>query len=381
MATYNGDNDNNTYTGTSSADVINGNGGNDVLFGYDGNDIINGGTGDDYLYGGLGNDTYLIAKNNGKDTLYEEGGSDTVTFTDMLASDISSVSRVNGGGDLLLKYSGGQLTIPGSFNFLNSPNYRIEQFQFSDGTVWNWADISLKALQGTSGNDNLYGYDNSDDILNGLLGNDNLSGNGGNDTLNGGTGDDYMRGGLGNDTYLLASDISQVSRINNGYDLLVKYDTSQLTVQNYFYSANSRIEQIQFSDGTVWGWAEISLKVLQGTSDDDFFLYGYDNSNDTINGFAGSDTLNGFGGDDTLNGGIGNDTLVGGLGNDTYLIAKNDGADTLVDFGGTDTVKFTTMLASDLSKVSRVNDGNDLLLQYGTSQLTVQSYFYSSDLI
>ncbi|ASF48438.1 calcium-binding protein [Methylovulum psychrotolerans] len=404
MATYNGDNSNNSYLGTAGNDVINGNGGNDTLYGEDGNDIINGGTGNDYMEGGIGNDTYLIAKNDGADTIYDEGGTDVVKFTDMLATDISRVSQVGSYGlDLLLTYSGGQIT----FKYYFSVSDGIEQFQFSNGTVWNTADINLKVSQGTSGNDHLYG-DGGNNTLNGLAGNDALYGYNGNDTLNGGTGNDTLYGGWGNDTYLiakndgtdalydengtadvvkftnmLATDISQVSRAGvNGNDVLLKYSGGQLTIKNYFYSADNRIEQFQFSNGAVWGWTDINLKVLQGTSGNDI-LKGTDGNNDTLNGLAGNDTLYGYGGNDTLNGGTGNDYIDGGLGNDTYLIAKNDGADTIVDEGGTDVVKFTNMLATDISSVSRpagyYGNGSDLLLKYSGGQLVVRAYFTLTD--
>ncbi|MBT9098872.1 hypothetical protein KFZ76_14270 [Methylovulum psychrotolerans] len=416
------------YGYDDSDDHLSGLAGNDWLFGYAGNDTLNGGTGNDYLEGGQGNDTYLFAKNDGADTLYDEGGADVVKFTDVTASGITQISRItyNSTASLQLNYSGGQLTIQGYFD---SADNRIEQFQFSDGTVWGWTEIKAKVLQGTAGNDWLYGYDDSDDTLNGLAGNDYLSGGQGNDTLNGGSGNDTLYGGLGNDTYLFAkndgadtlydeggadvvkftdvaaSGVTQVSRTNyNGNDLLLSYSGSQLTVYSYFASANTRIEQIQFSDGTVWGWTDITAKFLHATSGNDT-LYGFDGGDDTLNGLAGNDTLNGlagndtlnglagndtlnglagndtlygYGGNDTLNGGTGNDYLNGGSGNDTYLFAKNDGVDTLYDESGTDTVKFTNLLATDIS-VSRIGyDGSGLLLAYSGGQLTVHNCFSST---
>ncbi|WP_282957363.1 calcium-binding protein, partial [Methylovulum psychrotolerans] len=390
---------------------LTGTSGDDYLYGYDdSNDTLNGSAGNDHLEGGSGNDTYLIAKNDGADKLIDSGGTDTVKFTNQLATDISA-SRIgfyggyNDGSTLLLTYSGGQLTV---YNYITSPDNRIEQFQFSDGTVWGWADIKAHiSLTGTSGDDIfLYGYDDSNDTLNGLAGNDWLIGYGGNDTLNGGTGNDTLEGGAGNDTYLiakndgadtltdsggtnmvkftdmLASDISQVSRVgfyNSGSDLLLTYGSSQLAVHNYFASADNRIGQFQFSDGTVWGWADIKAHIsLIGASRNDI-LFGYDDSDDTLNGLAGNDTLWGYGGYDHLNGGTGYDHLNGGLGNDTYLIAHNDDADLLYDTGGADVVKFTDMPATDILVNRIASGGNNLLLKYGSSQLSVQGYFALTD--
>ncbi len=54
-------------------------------------------------------------------------------------------------------------------------------------------------VNGTSGNDIIYGY-GGDDVLNGGAGNDILRGGAGKDTLNGGDGNDILIGGKGNDT-------------------------------------------------------------------------------------------------------------------------------------------------------------------------------------
>jgi Ca2+-binding RTX toxin-like protein len=191
----------------------------------------------------------------------------------------------------------------------------------------------LKVLQASNGNDTLVGYDDSDDVLIGYGGDDALYGNGGNDTLNGGLGNDVLFGGAGNDTYLIAAnggqdklydsggtdvvkftdvastDVTQISR--NGYDLLVQYGSSQITVQYYFYSADYRIEQFQFSNAVVWAWDDIKLKVLQGNNGNNT-LTGYDGSDDVLIGYGGDDALYGNGGNDTLNGGQGNDVLSGG---------------------------------------------------------------------
>ena len=76
---------------------------------------------------------------------------------------------------------------------------RIEQFIFSDQTVWSIADILAMPLNltGTAGNDALSGSDGLDN-LSGLAGNDTLSASAGDDTLSGGAGDDVIQDGLGN---------------------------------------------------------------------------------------------------------------------------------------------------------------------------------------
>ncbi|MFZ2451334.1 MAG: calcium-binding protein [Methylovulum miyakonense] len=472
MAIYNGDNNDNIYNGTNAGDVIHGNGGddtlnglggddiidgdsgndtldggagNDTLGGYGGNDILNGGVGNDNLYGGAGNDTYLIAKNDGQDFIRDEGGNDVVKFTDVASTDITQVSRVNSGFNLLLKYGDKSQVIIDTYFFFTSS--RIEQLQFNNAVIWSWADIKLKVVQPpTAGDDTLYGYDDSNDTLSGLAGNDTLDGYDGNDNLDGGVGNDTLYGGAGNDmldggagndrldggadndvldggadndnlyggagndTYLLAQNdgqdiiddadgadgadvvkftdvaskgITQVSRVGyNGYDLLLKYgNNNQATISGYFYTAdNYRIEQFQFSDAVTWGWADIKLKIVLTATAGNDTLYGYDGSNDNLSGLAGNDTLAGYGGNDILNGGVGNDNLYGGAGNDTYLIAKNDGQDIIADADGADVVKFTDVASTGITQVSRVNSGLNLLLKYGdNSQVNISWYFFSMD--
>ncbi|MBT9096234.1 calcium-binding protein [Methylovulum psychrotolerans] len=434
MATYVGGIYGDYFFASNADDSLYGYGGNDTLYGNGGNDMLSGGIGNDYLNGGLGNDTYLFAPYDGTDAIIDDGGTDTVTFSDVASTSVS-VSRTNGGYNLQLNYSGSvsQLTV---WSYFGSADSRIEQFKFSDGVVWSWTDIKAHIHQTpTSGDDFLYGYDDSNDTLNGLAGTDSLYGYGGNDTLKGGAGNDNMDGGLGDDTYLIAktdgsdwlsdyggtdvlkftnvtvADLTTVSRTNFN-DLLLGYGGgNEVRLADYFASASYRVEQIQFSDGTVWGWDDIKDKVLQATAGDDA-LYGYDGNdtlsglagadllfgfggddslngddggdwlyggdgNDTLNGGAGNDTLNGDTGNDILNGGTGNDSLSGGAGDDTYLFASNDGQDGVGDYGGgMDTVKFTDVTAADVT-VSR-DPYNNLVFAYGNgSHLTVGSYFYT----
>ncbi|MDD5272212.1 MAG: calcium-binding protein, partial [Methylovulum sp.] len=120
---------------------------------------------------------------------------------------------------------------------------------------------------------------------------------------------------------MAATDIIQISRTHyDGSDLLLRYSGGQLALPSYFASADSRIEQFSFSDGTVWGWADIKAKALPPSTSNDDILFGYDDNGDTLDGLAGNDTLHGLGGNDSLNGGTGNDTLIGGVGDDSYWV-------------------------------------------------------------
>jgi len=414
--TLNGGLGNDLLEGGDGDDNLNGGLGNDILKGGYGDNIINGGLGDDLLECDFGNDTFLIAKNDGQDVIANGMRfGNVVKFSNVTSSDITYAARINDGKDLLLHYgSGSQLKIPGYFD--NDGYYRADQFQFSDGVSWGWNEIKPIVLQATNGDDELYGYD-INDSLNALAGNDKLFGYQGDDKLTGGLGNDSLFGGAGNDTYLIAktdgqdvifdesgadtvkfsnvasTDITDVSRINTIYDLLLSYGSNnQLTISEYFNvksfniaEDSHRIEQFQFSDGVTWTWEDIKLKAFKlGTTGNDS-LYGYDDENDTLNGLAGNDTLNGLGGDDSLNGGTGNDQLIGSDGDDTYLIAKADGLDTIYDYSGNDIVKFSNVASTDIIQINRIRiegiffpNEDSLRLVYGAgNQLKVNDYFTS----
>lgn len=70
--------------------ILFGNGLNNYMYGNCGNDTLSGGKGNDYLAGGAGNDTYLFNRGDGKDTIFDCGGSrDALKFgEDIDASDL-----------------------------------------------------------------------------------------------------------------------------------------------------------------------------------------------------------------------------------------------------------------------------------------------------
>jgi Ca2+-binding RTX toxin-like protein len=131
--------DNDFLKGTSDDDTINGNGGDDLILGAPGNDLLNGGTGDDRLFGDEGNDTLFGASgadflkgslgddllsggeegdtllgDSGKDTLLGDGGDDFLdggADADLMfggsGSDIF-VLAAEEGADTILDFADGQ---------------------------------------------------------------------------------------------------------------------------------------------------------------------------------------------------------------------------------------------------------------------------------
>ena len=310
--------------------IINGLGGNDRISGGGGNDTIIGGAGEDYLYGEMGDDSL-------------DGGSERDTLDG------------GGGNDLLMGGDGDD------------------------------------SLDGSSGNDTLYGG----------IGNDYLAGEEGDDILDGGAGNDFLDGGFdldedgfvnnGNDTYIFGrgygidtiydsnttignvdtitfqegvapTDIT-ARKVNDDLELSINGTSDKVRVQNYFsqydrfgyqkgYDAN-KIEQIVFTDGTIWDVAYIKNAVLTGTEGNDI-ITGYDENSDTINGMGGNDNISGLGGNDIIKGGAGTDTLKGDDGND--FIVGGVGDDILYGGRGNDTLE-----GGIDSDFLYGEDGNDIL--------------------
>ncbi|WP_262027695.1 cadherin domain-containing protein [Microvirga sp. Mcv34] len=127
---------------------------------------------------------------------------------------------------------------------------------------------------------------NGNNSLDGGAGDDYLEGGNGHDTLEGGAGSDVLWGGSGNDTYIWDAELGTYDWIldDGGIDTL-KVDGAAgefsfqrnhhdgnlriskgtiatgalLDISNYFQNgtANGHIEQIIFSDGTVWGYEDL----------------------------------------------------------------------------------------------------------------------------
>ncbi|MFH7043510.1 calcium-binding protein [Paucibacter sp. JuS9] len=388
-----------TLFGGGGDDVLKGVEGSDILDGGDGNDNLDGGKGNDILRGGAGNDTlggawgsasedsgaigggftvtsdavgntyqggtgddvlngtamsdlYLFKLGDGNDTLNEHavpagynqpaGQVDVLRFGEGISPSDITVARA--GATLTLKLANGtdSIALP---NWYSTAGYRVERFEFADGTVWTDTDLTSRGLLvgGTAGADNLTG-------LNGYS--NTLDGGDGNDILTGGTLGDTLLGGVGNDTL-------------NGVD---------------------------------------GDDVLDGGDGDDVLDGG--KGADTLRGGAGNDTLGGTptgtSGDSGLNtssyyiggtlgnsyqGGQGSDTLNGTALADLYLFNLGDGADTILEpyangapTGQVDVLRFGAGINPADVSVTRIN-GGDLLLKLanGADQVTLK-YWYSNSL-
>ncbi len=435
---------------------FNGTAGNDSLTGNSQDNCLTGGAGNDTLLGGEGADIYMFNRGDGQDRIQDRGTPGTGTHLDVLRLGAGigpaevRFSRAIGQSqqDLTIDLGAGdRVTVQ---SFFDGADYRIEQIQFADGTQWGLTEVATRSVQsgtgnadswsgltdyanrmnGLGGNDTLYGG-NQNDTLEGGDGNDALYGYAGTDILSGGIGNDSLNGSYGNDIYVFnlgdgqdtlidydyttanvdtlqlgaGLDVTNIQVGRSGNDLVFSWSgnsTDQVKLQNFFYSAECRIEKLSFADGTQWSLAEVAAKLVQngtanaeswgGLSDyanrmnglggDDYPCGG--NQNDTLDGGDGNDTLYGYAGNDTLGGGTGADTLYGGYGNDIYVFNPGDGQDTLSDYEymtqNADTLQLGAGL--DVTKTQVGRSGYDLVLSWSgnsTDQVKLQNYFYSSD--
>ncbi len=248
-----GNNGNDNISAGDGNDNISGNRGNDTIAGNGGNDNISGGNGNDLLLGGNGNDT--IAGDRGNDNISGGNGNDTFVFrlgdgndiiTDFAGTGIGSnpsaavISQLDtlqfiGSGltarNLQLTQNGNNLEL--SFGDAASTKATLQNFQLEnlenlpangsrpaignilfDGQTSVTDSFDVFNANSTQTNlfnkntvtflnelnNNVAGFDNSNDVINAQGGNDIINGNSGDDLLRGGAGDDILIGGQGNDT-------------------------------------------------------------------------------------------------------------------------------------------------------------------------------------
>ncbi len=248
----------NLVVANDTAKNFTGTAGSDTLTGGAADDTLDGSAGGDWMEGGAGNDLYRV--DNMSDVVGEgfNGGADTIEAT-----------------------------------------YNIESRLFD-----NVEDVVLKGnatlAYGNHLDNRLTANPTLTSSLYGLEGNDSLYGGTGNDALMGGEGNDVLDGGLGNDVYVFNSangsipmgqDVivealpdltpgkanvvflqniqpSSVKLNRSGEDLLVLFNgtTDKITVKSFFAGTGPNnpynpVQQIEFSNGTVWDLAKIQSLV------------------------------------------------------------------------------------------------------------------------
>jgi hypothetical protein len=178
--------------------------------------------------------------------------------------------------------------------------------------VWGAGDLQARLVVGgaTAGPDQLTGYGDMGNRIDGLAGDDTLRGGPLGDRLDGGPGHDHLEawagddtliggggghdtlvGGGGNDLYrisrggwrttiydyeastsvpnadrvefidLRSTEVTALERLGN--DLWLRFASSdQVRVQGHFMLPSLRLESFRFSDGVVWGAAELQARLV-----------------------------------------------------------------------------------------------------------------------
>ena len=256
-------------------------------------------------------------------------------------------------------------------------------------------------IKDTQGNDTLRGT-TADNTFVYTKGVDTIIDKGGNDTLVFGNGITFNQVGSG----LLMSGNDLILRVNGS-------TTNQVTLKDFFGSADSVIETIKFETGGQIDYKriyELFGKEVPTKSDESALppavspdvhddapltiskdnhiiadarankLYGTD-GHDQLQGLAGADTLDGKAGHDILIGGSGNDILIGGSGNDLYYFTKDFGKDTIVNTGGGyDNIYFDGISFNQVGRaLTKMNDDLILKVSGSTDELTIKDFFTGGD--
>lgn len=345
--------------------------GDDSISGFNSFDLIDGGLGNDDLAGGSGSDTYTYSRGGGDDIITEgrlTSGTDRVRLVDVLQGEVS-LERVSNNVRIVIAESaegaadGGSILLKESLD--EDFDEGIEQVVFADGTIWTRAHLRVELINAsqTDQDDTVVGYNTAD-------------------TIEGGLGDDALYGGSDGDTYLYSrgdgNDTISDGRLTGGTDKLVLVDllpddvilgrdgnAARIVIQETVEGAgdggsitllesldedfDEGVEQVEFSDGTIWSRADIRLKLIE------------------VSQTEGDDIVSGYGTYDILDGGLGNDLLQGFGGDDTYVYSRGDGHDTIIDgsfSGHNDNVSFADISPSE---VTVYRDGDHLLLSIAES--------------
>jgi Ca2+-binding RTX toxin-like protein len=335
------------------------------------NDVLSASAANEVLDGGEGSDSHYYSVGSGLDSIMDSGwiGRDTVRISGRSPSDVIVESTKRGDDSIRLRFADN----PDDVLVLEADLLRSDDFgvvTFDDGTVWTRVDLAARAVAGMASdrNDAIYGFRNVDDLISGGKGDDFLQGRDGADTY-------VFRSGDGRDViddygFASPSDVLRLIQIRpDQVDVLVDRAqvasdnvtlrfgngaNGEITLVNQLQSLGwSRIEQVEFADGTVWDASELVQRALASQRSD---------ANDEVIGFSASD--------DVLAGGAGDDYLSGRRGNDTYVYAPGDGFDVIEDYGvidTADTLRLEGISTSDIS-VGTVGDfasASDIVLRIG----------------
>lgn len=347
--------------------------------------------GDDILFGQQGDDEYRLGRGTGADTIregYRRTGRGTTRISLEEGSGAGDLIRIKAGigvGDVRLRRDSHSLwvellgiagedgvrPVTDSLkvqDYYNWETSRIETIEFADGTVWGSAKFQALVLRGGPGDDDIRGSHGVDIIDSDAGGNDNLYGGSGDDEyrLGSGTGFDTIHESSGSNREV--HETGDLIRIKSGIgvgDVRLRRDrynlwvellgaagengarpvTDSLKIEGYFRSVSSRVEAVEFSDGTVWGPNELGMMPLR--------------ERNSRFGIQGSDLTDVFDADTG-----GNDYLFGRGGDDEYRLGSGTGFDEVHEYqggGDGDFIKVKDGFGVDDIRLRRVH--SDLLVE------------------
>ena len=451
---------NDALQGGGGADLLDGGAGNDALSGGAGSDtyVFGRASGRDTvtdLAQAIGPDGQQVP-NGDLNVIQMESG---ILPEDIAVSRAAPNPALERPDALILATGDGAASIAWSFFYSAEAGPAGLAVRFADGTEWDTATLlalagpqtasaQADALFGTAGADLLAGLE-GDDLLDGNSGGDRLDGGEGEDTLEGGQGDDTLEGGaggdlliggFGSDTYLfgygsgfdtirepldaspplytqallgsrdrilLAPGIGPEDVVLDfdgfGTESIALLDSGEDALALESAATLSRVEFLEFADGTVWDLGRLALEQFAspggsarnfGTPSNDSRALGADDElffglggNDSLTDFNGHNALYGNDANDTFSTGSGDDTLAGGAGNDNFSprtgdnvirFGRGSGQDTLtqsrrVSDRGSDTVLFGEEVRPEHLRLRRGPDATLIVEIAGTpDSLTIR---------
>ena len=424
-----------TIFGGAGNDSIDGGLGDDWLFGEAGADTLAGGAGKDTMDGSSGEDASGDRIDGGAgDDLIRTKASESLNDVILGGAGVDRLVNLAAGADLFLANfpgttAGVEQIVGGGGAIRGDEAANLLDFRLtSDGKKFVTL-TGVLAVYGLGGDDTIHGTNEFNSLYGGAGGdtlygygkNDFLDGGGGSDLLVGGDGDDILdagseaavadevQGGSGNDQIRVTGRSAENDTLDGGAgsDTLVNMADSSSPTDIFlggFAGQTAGIETIALNGGGIVGTDGPNVfdfrldsrgsqsvrllraryvdggagdDVIRGTAGNDSLLGG--GGNDAIYGYDGGDYLDGGEGDDWLVGAQGSDTLYGGLGNDT--LDGDEGGDTLfggpgadVVRGGSDNDELRVQTTEALGDVMLGGDGNDRLVNYASSPLTLNEF-------
>ena len=248
-----------------------------------------------------GDDTYVLANDGVLKTIWDAGGTDTFTASDLF---FGVTIDLNPGAYSTHGTIYGPL---GNIGTAIAYNVTIENAVGGYGSDTIVGNAAANNLAGGVG----------DDTITGGAGNDTLAGGSNNDTLTGGLGVDSLVGGDGNDIHMTSlTPTAGMMRIAFTPDIITESagEGIDTAYSSGSYALPANVENLVLTGGAFW-------RAQVGTGNDlGNVLTGQGSARHQLFGNGGNDSLVGGNGRDLLDGGAGFDFYAGGAGDDTYVV-------------------------------------------------------------